>query len=224
MVDLSVKSSGESDALLFMTDATRPDVREDKYVLSRLSIGAVPVILAINKVDAVRKDAILSRISELSKIARFDEVFPISARTGENVEEMVSRLGELLPEGPRFYPSGMTTDQPESFLFGEIIREKAFLLLHDELPYSTAVVVDDIEDRPNGVTAIYASIYIERGSQKGIVIGKGGSMLKKIGSSARRELERRLGAKVFLDLRVKIKEKWTSDARSMSSLGYKKEA
>lgn len=223
MIDVSVASSAECDMILFMTDAEKPDYEADRYALERIGERKIPMILVLNKIDLVKKPRLLEQIGALSDMAPFREVFPISARTGEGVDEMLQNIKDILPEGPMFYPSEMTTDQPEDFLFGEIIREKAFMALQQELPYSTAVMVDKVEDKPGGVTVIYATIYVERSSQKGIMIGKGGAMLKKIGATARRELERRLGVKVFLDLKVSVKEKWTTDAKSMSRLGYKKD-
>ncbi|MBI4665752.1 MAG: GTPase Era [Nitrospinae bacterium] len=220
MINQSLKAGMECDLLIFMTDAERPNYDSDRYALERLGGKKVPRLLLINKIDAVKKPELLAQIAELIKIAQFDEVFPISARTGEGVEAMVSKMVEYLPEGPQFYPAEMKTDQPERFYIGEIIREKAFRALQQELPYSTAVAIELVEDRENGATYIMGSIFVERDSQKGIVIGKGGSMLKKIGTMAREELEFRFGAKVFLELRVKVKEKWTVNPASLGDLGY----
>jgi len=223
MIGVSVKAGGESDMLLFITDAEKPNLDEEKFAISRLGEKRCKIFLAINKIDAVKKPELLGQIATLSGIAEFDEIFPISARTGEGVEEMLAKIIETLPVGPQFYPTEMITDQPERFYIGEIIREKAFYLLRQEMPYSTAVAVETSEDSQNGVMVIGAVIYVERESQKGIVIGKGAAMLKKIGSMAREELEKRFETKVFLDLRVKVKEKWTSDLRSLGELGYKDE-
>ena len=223
MVGQSVKAGAESDMTLFMTDAEKPDFEADKFALSTVGAKRGPRYLLINKIDAVKKMELLSQIATLSKMAEFDEVFPVSARTGEGVDEALAKLVERLPTGPQFYPSDIVTDQPERFFFAELIREKAFMLLRQELPYATAVMIDDVEDKENGVTVIMASIIMERDSQKGIVIGKGGAMLKQIGSLAREELEVRLDTKVFLDIRVKVKEKWTSDTGALSELGYKDE-
>ncbi|MBI5816108.1 MAG: GTPase Era [Nitrospinae bacterium] len=223
MIGVSVKAGGDSDMILFITDAERPDLEADRFALSRFGEKRCPRFLVINKIDTVKKPVLLEQIAALTTIGEFDEVFPISARNGEGVEEMVTSIAKILPVGPQFYPAETITDQPERFFIGEIIREKAFVSLHQELPYSTAVVVEGVEDEPNGVTLIGAVIYVERESQKGIVIGKGAAMLKKIGSMARQELEARFGTKVYLDLRVKVKEKWTTDIRSLGELGYKDE-
>lgn len=223
MVGQSVRAGAESDILLFMTDAERPNFEADKHALAMLGARRGPRFALINKIDAVQKMELLGQIATLSKMGEFDEIFPVSARTGEGVDEALTKLMERLPTGPQFYPSDIVTDQPERFFFGELIREKAFMLLRQELPYSTAVMIDDVEDKENGVTVIIASIIVERDSQKGIMIGKGGAMLKQIGTLAREELEVRLGAKVFLDIRVKVKEKWTSDTGALRDLGYKDE-
>lgn len=223
MVGQSVKAGAESDILLFMTDAERPNLEADKHALAMLGPRRGLRFALINKIDAVKKEELLGQIATLSQMGEFEEIFPVSARTGEGVDEALAKLTERLPTGPQFYPSGIVTDQPERFFFGELIREKVFILLSQELPYSTAVMIDDVEDKENGVTVIMASIIVERDSQKGIVIGKGGAMLKQIGTRAREELEVRLGAKVFLDIRVKVKEKWTSDTGALRDLGYKDE-
>lgn len=223
MIETSVRSGGESDILLFLSEAEKVDVEGDNYALGRLNAGSVRKILVINKIDAVKKKELLPIIATLKDISDFEQVFPISARSGEGVDEMVRHIVGILPEGPRFYPDDMLTDQPESFYIAELIREKAFMALQQELPYSTAVVVEQLVDQPNGVTLVAAIIYVERESQKAIVIGKGGAMIKKIGAAARLELERRMETRIYLDLHVKVKDRWTADLRSMSQMGYVKE-
>lgn len=220
LVNVAVKASLDSDILLFISDAQAPDPIEDRRVMERLKSGAPKTILAINKIDLIKKGRLLEQIARLNDFGCFDELIPISAKTGENVDKLLELIRDALPEGPMYYPADVKTDQPEVFIIGEIIREKAIFNLQDELPYSLAVLVDAIEDRSSGLTAIAASIFVERESQKGIVIGKKGGMLKKIGMAARLELEARLKTKVFLDLAVKVKEKWTGDKRSISDFGY----
>jgi GTP-binding protein Era len=220
MIGQSVKAGAESDMIIFMTDAEKPDFDADRFALSTLGARRGPRFLLINKIDTVKKEELLGQIAELSTMGDFDEIFPVSARTGEGVEEALAKLVERLPTGPQFYPSDLLTDQPERFFIAELIREKAFLLLHQELPYSTAVTIANVEDKDNGVTVISATINVERDSQKGIVIGKGGAMLKKIGTQAREELERRLDTRVYLDLHVKVKEKWTYDTGALHEFGY----
>ncbi|VAX15407.1 GTP-binding protein Era [hydrothermal vent metagenome] len=220
LANVAVKASHDSDILLFISDGRASDPDGDRSVLGRLKSSAPKTILAINKIDLVKKGRLLEQIERFNAFGCFDEIIPVSAKTGENVDKLIELIRERLPEGPLYYPAGIKTDQPEVFIIGEIIREKAIFNLQNELPYSLAVIVDAVEDRSSGLTAVAASIFVERQSQKGIVIGKKGSMLKKIGAAARMELEARLKTKVFLDLAVKVKEKWTSDSRSISDFGY----
>lgn len=220
LAGVAVKASLDSDIMLFISDARAPDPNEDRRVLGRLKSNAPKTFLAINKIDLVKKGRLLEQIGRFNAFACFDEIIPISAKTGENVDKLLELVRGALPEGPMYYPAGVKTDQSEIFIIGEIIREKAIFNLQNELPYSLAVLVDAIEDRSSGLTAIAASIFVERDSQKGIVIGKKGSMLRKIGAAARLELEARLKTKIFLDLAVKVKDKWTGDLRSISDFGY----
>ena len=222
MAHAAEKAGAECDLAVFLANAERPDAEADKAAMNRLGMlgpSSPGAILAINKTDSVPKEAILPQIDALSKLRDFLDVVPISAKTGENVDTLFELILQKLPEGPAYYPEEMATDQPERFVIGEIIREKAFLRLGQEMPYSVAVEVESVEDKPD-ITVITATLFVERESQKGIVIGKGGAMLKVIGSSARMEMERRLGCKVFLDIRVKVKEKWTSDPRAIRGFGY----
>ena len=220
MVEVSARAGGDCDLLLFITDASKPNISADSQVLGRLKSRAPKKIAVINKIDLARKSTLPAMIKELMTIRNFDEVALISARTGENVDKLTRMIAGVMPEGPMYYPDEMITDQPERFVIGELVREKAIYALREELPYSIGVVVESMEERKPGLTVVMADIYVERESQKGIVIGKKGEMLKKIGSSARKEMEQRLATKVFLDLRVKVKAKWTSDARAISRLGY----
>jgi len=226
MVQAAEQAGAECDLAVFMADATNQDTEADRATIKRLRLGEKSadapgggVILAINKVDAVPKPGLLVLIDQLRALAPFQEIIPISAKTGENVDILFELILERMPEGPAFYPVEMTTDQPEKFIIGETVREKAFLLLGQEMPYSVAAEVETVEEKP-GLAVITMTLYVERDSQKGIVIGKSGAMLKKIGSSARRELEKRLGVKIFLDIRVKVKEKWTSSRRAFRDFGY----
>ena len=221
MTGVSVATGGEADLLLFMTDATRPDIDADLFAMKRVGKSKTPRFLLVNKVDSVPKKDLLPIMEKLAEaLGPFDEVIPISAKTGENVDTLLSLIEGFAPEGPQFYPSDMITDQPESFFVAEIVREKAFIYLRQELPYATAVLTEKMVDRPDGLLAILASLYVERDSQKGIVIGKNGATLKKIGQAARLELEKRFDTRVFLDLQVRVKEKWTANAGSLDSLGY----
>ncbi len=220
MTNISVKSGADADLQLFVSDASRPDIRPDKFALDRLGETRTPRFLLLNKIDMIKKQALLNLITRLTAENKFDEVVPISARSGENLDTLVKLLADRASEGPMFYPAETTTDQPERFMFAEIIREKIFLFLHDELPYSTAVLVEEVIDRENGVTSITASIILNRDSHKGMVIGKKGATLKTIGEAARKDLEYRLQTKVFLDLNVRVKRKWTDSDSRLNDFGY----
>ncbi len=221
MTDVAARTGAEADVLIFITDASRPDIDGDRFAWNRIDKGKGRAILAINKVDLVDKESLLPLIAQLTEdLGPFEEVVPLSATRGINTGRLLSLIVDRLPEGTHFYPEDMGTDQPERFFIAEMVREKAFLRLSQELPYSLAVAVEQMEDRPNGVFAIAATILVERESQKGIVIGKKGAMLKEIGAAARRELERRFETKIFLHLTVRVRPQWTGDAASLRELGY----
>jgi GTP-binding protein Era len=177
--------------------------------------------LILNKIDLIPKKNLLPVIDRYSKLATFDEVIPISAKRGENVETLVTQIIKYLPEGPMFYSSEQISDQQERSIASEMIREKVILLTEEELPYSTAVVIDRFEEEKN-LNRIYASIFVDRDSQKGIVIGKGGEKLKEIGTAARHDLETFFGRKVFLELHVKVKKGWRDDDDTLRTLGLHK--
>lgn len=220
LAGVAVKASMDSDVMLFISDARSPAPKEDRRVLGRLQSNAPKTFLAINKIDLVKKSGLLEQVERFNAFDCFDEIIPISAKTGENVDLLLDLIRSALPEGPMYYPTDIKTDQSETFIIGEIIREKAIFNLQNELPYSLAVMIDAIEDRSSSLTAIAASIFVERESQKGIVIGKKGSMLRKIGGAARLELEARLKTKIFLDLAVKVKANWTDNNKIISDFGY----
>ncbi len=202
--------------------STRPPAwaRGDAYVAaSRLAPLRCPRVCAVNKVDLVKGDAVLPQLDAASKLAAFDHVIPVSARTGRGRDNLVRVLVEALPEGPALFPPGQATDQPVELRIAEIVREKALALTREEVPHSIAVQVDELTEE-DGLTRIGCLLLVERESQKGIVIGRGGSMLKRIGTLAREELEALLGSKVFLELRVKVQREWQRDPAALSRLGY----
>jgi GTP-binding protein Era len=208
----------EVDILLLLVDATAKFGRGDEFTLDLIKPVPVKKILLPNKIDSIAKKELLPLIDRYSKIVSFDEVIPISALTGENIEVLVGQIVKLLPEGPLYYPADQITDQQERGLAAEIIREKLIVATKDELPYSTAVVIDRFEE-DESIYRIYASIFVDRESQKAIVIGKGGQALKSVGAAARQELESFFGRKVFLELHVKAKKGWRDDEETLRSLG-----
>lgn len=211
----------EVDAIFFVIDATEKFGGGEKYILERLSATSKPVILVVNKVDLIQRDKILPIIADYSQKRDFAAVVPISAVVGTNIDQLISEAKKFLPEGVQYYPADMITDQPERLIIAELIREKILHATQDEVPHSIAVDIDELTTRDNGTVFIRATIYTERDSQKGILIGKGGAMLKNIGKEARPEIEMLLGANVFLDLWVKVKRDWRNSPGALQSFGLK---
>ena len=209
----------DADLILFVSEANRWTV-EDQDVIERLKESPVPVIALLNKIDKVHpKEELLSVLSAMSERHTFDEVLPISAKLNDNLDRLVELIPGYLPESPALYPEDMLTDRSESFQIAELIREKLTLLLRQEVPYGLTVEIERLEKEP-GCVAINAIIWVERDSQKGIVVGKGGNVLKKVGRSARLELKERLGMPVHLELWVKVKDNWADSERELLRLGY----
>jgi len=210
------------DLILLLVDATQKFGTGDEFVLELVKRSGGPVFLLLNKVDLLHKERLLPLIAEYSKLHDFAEIIPISAQTGHGLDVLLDKVIARLPQGPKYFPADQITDQPERFLASEIIREKVLNATGQEVPYATAVVVERFEDGPR-LTKISAAIFCEREGQKAILIGKGGEMLKKIGTSARLELEKRLGTKVFLELFVKIVADWRSSKRFIDDLDWRKQ-
>ncbi len=208
----------EVDLLLLLVDSTAPFGRGDEFTLELVKPLSVKKILLLNKIDRIAKKEILPLIDRYSRLASFDEVIPISALNGENVDVLLQQIFKYLPEGPQYYPADQITDQQERGLAAEIIREKLIVITRDELPYSTAVVIDRFEEGEE-IHRIHASIFVDRESQKAIVIGKGGAVLKAVGTEARKEMESFFGRKVFLELHVKLKKGWRDNDEALRSLG-----
>lgn len=219
MVDAALKALAGVDLLLLVADAGAP---VDERMVGEVLAGVrTPVLLALNKVDLLEdKRQLLEKIAAWSGLHPFREIVPISAAKGDVVERLVDTISGYLPEGDPLFPDDILTDMPERFIVAEMIREKVFRLTRDEVPYATAVVVESFTERPNGVVAIAAAICLERDTQKGIIIGKKGEMLKRIGSQARHDIERLLGTRVFLELFVKIEENWSERTSKLREFGY----
>ncbi|MBT5550681.1 MAG: GTPase Era [Nitrospina sp.] len=220
MVRASVSTYSDVDLIMVMLSAEAGFCDEDEFVLHSLRGVKTKKILVINKLDLVEKPALLTLMDEMNRKSLFEEIIPISALKEDGLDELKSLILNYLPEGPEYFPKEMVTDCPETFLFGEIIREKILNLTRYEVPHSVAVVVEDVYEQENGVLQIDGTIYAEKDSQKKILIGEGGSMLKNIGRQARQELEKRLGTKIFLKLFVKIKANWRDQSRSIKEFGY----
>jgi GTP-binding protein Era len=218
MVEVAVRSLKNVDLAVLVVDASEPFGGGDEFVLERVREAKVPVVLALNKVDRIRKPELLPIIEDYSRRLDFIDIVPISALSGENVDALISVLERRLPEGEPLYPPETLTDLPERFFVAEMVREKVLESTRQEIPYSTAVVIDSWEEGEK-LTRIEASVLVERESQKGIVVGKGGSMMKKIGTAARKDIEEFLGTKVFLGLHVKVRPEWRENERFLSELG-----
>ena len=218
MVDLALEAMREVDILCLVVDVSVKPGPGDRYLLKLLKDVKTPAILALNKVDLVAKPKLLPIIDHYQREHPFVEIVPISATDGTNVDVLEKLFLQYLPEGAPLYPADYVTDQPERFFIGEIVREQVLQMTHDELPFSTAVVVDRIE-RAENMTNIYCTILVDRQSQKPIVVGRAGAMIKQIGTAARAELERYLESRVFLDLHVKVKSEWRDDERLLDELG-----
>lgn len=220
MVDAAIASLKETEAVLFVVAGNEKRGPGDDFIIEQLRKVKVPVFLVVNKIDTLKKDDLIAAIASYSDFD-FEGVIPISAKDKENLPELLKVLGEHLPEGPQYFPEDMITDQPERLIISDIVREKILLATRDEIPHAIAVDVDEMKTRPDGTTYIRATIYCERDSQKGIIIGNKGALLRKIGAEARVDIERLLATKVYLDLWVKVKKDWRNKSGMLSELGYK---
>ncbi len=226
MVRIAVDSLHEVDAVLYMIDVSLPlpeKLKEEKgqELAGYTEQVRCPVILLLNKVDLLPKEKLLAMIQSYAELFPFHAVIPLSALTGDGTERLLAELLAVLPLGPRYYPEDIPTDATERFLVAEIIREKVFLLTGQEVPYSTAVLIESFKEDPaKGLITIHAAIVLERESQKGIVIGKGGLKLKSIGTAARKDIEMLLDQKVLLKLWVKVKKNWSRDEQFLRELGF----
>ena len=221
MVEAAVGSLGQVDLALWLVDVTEDYGPGDRYVKDVLARAGKPVILGLNKIDLVPKPRLLPLIDRYRQLLDFAEIVPISGLKGDNVERLAERLVAHLPEGERLYPEDFLTDQPERFFVAEMVREQILRHTREEIPYSTAVIIDSFKEA-QPVMRIEASILVERQSQKGILIGRGGAMLKAIGSAARREIEAFLGTKIYLGLFVKVREGWREDPAMLDEMGLGK--
>jgi GTP-binding protein Era len=223
MVDVALEAMREVDVLCLVVDAAVKPGPGDRYLLNLVKDVKTPAILALNKVDLIAKPKLLPLIDQYRRGHPFVEIVPVSATDGTNVDVLENLFLQYLLEGEPLYPPDYVTNQPEGFFVGEIVREQVLQLTHDELPFSTAVIVDRIESADDGIMNIYCTILVDRESQKPIVIGRAGSMIKQIGTAARAELERYLNSRVFLDLHVKVKSEWRDDERLLDEMGLRRD-
>jgi len=219
MVESARATFRDADIIYLLIEAGEPSAEQIELVEQVRELNK-PTFLIINKVDLVRKDTLLPLIERLSTLMNFTEIVPVSALHGDNVDELVALTENHLPLSPAYYPEDIMSDQIERDFIAEFIREQVFKNTREEIPYSSAVVIDEMQERENGGAFIRATIVVEKESQKGIVVGKGGSMIKKIGMDARRQIESFMGYRVFLELFVKIEKKWRENPKTLKRLGF----
>ena len=221
MVKSAYSALKEVDAVLFMVNASEKRGPGDDFIIEKLKGIKTPIFLVLNKIDLVTPEVLLERVESYKDALDFAGVFPISVLQGNNVNELMERLINALPEGPQYYPADHITDHPEYFVVSELIREKILQLTQEEIPHSVAVTVDKMQKDEFDKVHVYANIIVERKSQKGIIIGKGGRLLKEIGTRARHDIEQLLGNKVYLELWVKVEKDWRKRKSNLQEYGYR---
>jgi GTP-binding protein Era len=209
----------ESDAALFVINAEEGVGPGDRFIAGALRGAGVPVVMAVNKVDRLDRSHTLQALTDAAALDIAEEIFPVSARTGRGVAALRGHLASLMPESPFLFPAQESSDQPRDVLMAELVREQVLRRTFQEVPHSVEVVIDDVQDREDGLTLVRALVWVEAESQKGILIGAGGRMIKAVGTAARRELERELGTRVHLDLSVRVRRGWRGDEALLDRLG-----
>ncbi|SPF32618.1 membrane-associated, 16S rRNA-binding GTPase [Candidatus Desulfosporosinus infrequens] len=224
MVNKAKESMREVDVIVYMVDLSAEYGPGEEFIIEMLKQTRIPCVLVLNKVDLLAtKEQLLRKIQHFSALVDFKAIVPVSAKTGENTDELLNVIFAQLSQGPLYYPEDEVTDQPERFIMAELVREKVLQLTHDEIPHSIAVVIEEVEEKKS-LVKVRALIVVERESQKGIIIGAGGKQLKQIGSLARKDIEDLLGSQVFLELWVKVKKDWRNRMDSLRNYGYGKES
>lgn len=219
MVKIANESMGEMDVVLFVVDAKNPISPQERKIAENLKSLRAPVILVINKIDITRKDLLLPIIADYSSLHHFEAIVPVSALKQDGIDSLLGEIMQFMKNGPAFFPKDMITDQPEKQIAAEIIREKLLWLLEKEVPHGIAIEITTMKEKKN-VTEIHATIYCEKASHKGIIIGKNGTILKKVGYLARQDIEKMLGRRVFLELWVKVKSDWRNNRYLIKNFGY----
>jgi GTPase len=221
MNSIAVSTLKQVDIILFMVNGTEEIGGGDRFIIDTFKETKTPVFLIINKIDLMKKEDLLGIIDTYRQEFPFAEIIPISALKGDGVEILINKINEYLPEGPQYYPANMVTDHPERFIIGELIREKVLYRTKEEVPHSVAIKIDEVKKREDAdVIDIMATVIVERDSQKAILIGKGGQMMKSIGTMARKDIQNLLGSKVYLDLWVKVVKDWRNKRSSLVDYGY----
>lgn len=221
MMKTAQSTFGEVDAVLLLVDVVDGLGGGDRYIIEQLKTVSTPVFLVLNKIDQVHPETLLPIIDQYRGLYDFAEIIPISAIHGSNVNTLLEQVLKYLPEGPQYYPEDQVTDHPEQFICAELVREKILHVTREEVPHSIAVYIEAMKREDNGVVHVSAVIMVERDSQKGIIIGKKGALLKEIGKRAREDMERLLGSKIFLELWVKVKKDWRNQDNVLKELGFR---
>lgn len=221
MVNVSTRSINEVDIIYYMTDITKPFGGGERYIIEHLKEASAPVFLLVNKIDLVEKNAVHTFIADFNNSMNFAEVIPISATKGTNIPLLLEKTFSYLPKGPLYYPAEDYTDQPIAFIVAELIREKVLTLTRDEVPHSIALEIEEFKPQSGNKVYLRAVIYTERDSQKGIIIGRNGQMLKNIGQEARKDIEVLLDTPVYLDLWVKVKKNWRDSEQNLKQFGFR---
>jgi len=221
IVDAALSAVGDADLILVVIDVSHSEPNAERFLVKQLQNQTRPVILALNKIDLIDKPRVLESIAKWSKTYAFEEIVPISARHGIQIEELISAMAGSLQPGPPYFPEDTLTDVTERFIAAELIREQVFRMTGEEIPYATAVTIDVFKEKKEGrLVTIEATIHLERDSQKGMVIGKKGSKLKQIGTRSREQIEKMLGSKIYLKLFVRVQKNWRKDTRAIRRFGY----
>ncbi|WP_100402315.1 GTPase Era [Bacillus sp. FJAT-42315] len=224
MMKVAVNTLKEVDLVLFMINAEEGYGRGDEFIIDKLQGIQTPVFLVLNKIDRIHPDQLMELIEQYKDLYPFKEIVPISALEGNNVDRLLTQIEGILPEGPQYYPADQVTDHPERFIVSELIREKVLHLTREEVPHSIAVVIDKMERREDKeIINVMATIVVERDSQKGIVIGKRGSLLKEVGKRSRIDIENLLGSQVFLELWVKVQKDWRNKQSNLRDFGFRED-
>ncbi|MFF2754279.1 GTPase Era [Psychrobacillus sp. NPDC058041] len=226
MLKVAKNTLREVDVIIFMVNATEPKGKIDELIMDMLENNETPVFLVINKIDQIHPDELVNIINSYKSKYDFAEIIPISALQGNNVDRLLETIQTYLPEGPQYYPADQVTDHPERFIISELIREKVLHLTREEIPHSIAVIIDKIkkeEDTEKDMIRVMATIVVERDSQKGIVIGKKGALLKEVGTRARQDIEMLLGSKVYLELWVKVQKDWRNKSAHLRDYGFRED-
>ncbi|SJZ96168.1 GTPase Era [Selenihalanaerobacter shriftii] len=222
MVDVAYKSLQKIDLIFFMIDARKGITRLDRKISKQLSGLNTPIIVVLNKIDLIGKQKLANRIEEVNRLGDYIDVIPVSAKTGNNLDTLIEETIKLIPKGPKYYPNDMITDQIEQFVITELIREKIMYLTREEVPHAVAIEIIQMKKREErDLIDINANIYVERNSQKGIIIGKNGKRLREIGKRARKDIEDLLGSQIYLDLWVKVRKDWREKEDALKMLGYR---